>query len=351
MRSVPGRKRGFTLIELLVVIAIIAILIGLLVPAVQKVRDAAGRMSCQNNLHQIGLALVNFDGTHGRLPAALINSGRVDPNDVTNGLVKNYRGPEVDLLRAYPSNYTVFNHTGFVALLPYIEQDTVFKQYNYGFVSSTSNPNNLPLGPVPPTPPGNPNDAVAATLIKTYVCPGDRSPPPVETYAPGTNDAFAMVSASRSNYLFSTGGYSDAAIDYEKTSAALKGAFGNNGAAQLSHIPDGTSNTLAVGESVQKWHTAEIYGPYWGCGTNTAVHGTSVIPNVAVTTPNLPYGPCAPSPNKKCTYSWGFSSFHMGVTNFVFLDGSVRAIPDNVDPTVWQWIATPEGGEPVSVNF
>jgi prepilin-type N-terminal cleavage/methylation domain-containing protein/prepilin-type processing-associated H-X9-DG protein len=331
-----GRGRAFTLIELLVVIAIIAVLVGLLLPAVQKVRGAAARMSCQNNLKQMGLALHNFNSTYNRLPAALINSGRVQSGDISSGQVKNYTGPEVNY-SGLPT-YTVFNHTGFVALLPYIEQDNLFKQYSYANVGSASNPYGYALGPNPGT---NPNNAVAATYIKIYTCPSDENPPPTMT---STNSFYAAVGASRSNYLFSTGAYTDYDKDYVNTSAQYRGAFGNNGAVSLGNVKDGTSNTLAIGESVQQWHNGStIFGPYWGTGTHTAVHGRGYY---ASFTPNYPYGPCAPNPNQNCTYAWGFSSFHTGVTNFVFLDGSVHSIRDGIDPTAWISICTAAGGEP-----
>src|SRR5215470_9057652 len=114
-----NRRSAFTLIELLVVIAIIAILIGLLLPAVQKVREAAARMSCSNNLKQIGLALHNYHDVNGGLPPAKINSGSSSTRFTTSYYAQRDGGV-----------FKVYNHTGFILLLPYLEQDNLFRLFD-----------------------------------------------------------------------------------------------------------------------------------------------------------------------------------------------------------------------------
>src|SRR5437879_9093691 len=122
--------RAFTVIELLVVIAIIPVLIGLLLPAVQKVREAASRMSCSNNLKQIGLALHSYHDANGRFPPAKINSGSAqDPT-------QNYYNGKAETLttRTWKNGKPVakvYSHTGFTLLLPYIEQENLYKQYDF----------------------------------------------------------------------------------------------------------------------------------------------------------------------------------------------------------------------------
>jgi prepilin-type N-terminal cleavage/methylation domain-containing protein/prepilin-type processing-associated H-X9-DG protein len=360
----PPTRRGFTLIELLVVIAIIAVLIGLLLPAVQKVREAAARATCQNNLKQMGLALHNFNTNKNKFPAAVIHSGRA-------AYLPAYNGPEANYTGQSPLAY---NHSGFVALLPFIEQDAIFSRYNYG-AASTAATNGLTPATTDAGPPPLAGRAaayavnlqVANQAIKIYTCPSDEDPAP-EFQVLTTEGALR-----RSNYLFNTGtqtetgagpgmsaAYPYASFPKMDATGNFRGAFGEGGAANVGRMKDGSSNTIAIGESKQI-HTVAQAGPFWGVGAagngpnhSGAVMGISVpltSPLIQQYLPNGKAGPCADNAQAQCQFPGGFGSFHSGVTNFVFCDGSVRSISDGVNAQVWNAALSADGNETVALDF
>jgi prepilin-type N-terminal cleavage/methylation domain-containing protein/prepilin-type processing-associated H-X9-DG protein len=329
---------AFTLIELLVVIAIIGILIALLLPAVQKIREAAARMKCGNNLKQMGLALHNYHDTYNSFPPAKINSGSA--------------GRYTAQTSYYPGKPFVYNHTGFVLLLPFIEQEPLYKQYNFDYPSCNSSWQGMPLA-MGGLPADHPNALVVGQRVAIYECPSDKAPDVANEAGQGP---YARTNARRGNYLFNCGYTNDYTLSYN-VGSLYAGAFGTNGGARVTDIKDGSSNTLAIGESKQD-HTYASYGPYWGSGTHTAVQGyvggvwTSYLPPDGFNV-NFPWGRVVDGKSGRAgqlQYAWGFGSWHPGGANFVFCDGSVRFLPDSISFPVLQGLATVNGGEIISAD-
>jgi prepilin-type N-terminal cleavage/methylation domain-containing protein len=316
--SRPPRPRwGFTLIELLVVIAIIAILIGLLLPAVQKVREAAARSACQNNLKQLGLAAHNYASANNVLPPGYLGTY---PDT----------GAATDFSK--PATVDGYQWVGVLAfLLPYLEQDNVFKQMTAGVPSDYLSVTSLS----PPWWTQGSTFTAANNRIKTFLCPSDdpytntgatlaalhtfRVDPNMYDIDAGGFDASAVPNLGRTNYVGVSGyvGW----INAPGTADKYRGVFGNRSAISLSVLTaaDGTSNTLFFGEWLADLETGprNYAGTWIGCGGLPTTLGTAPFPD-------FPLGV--------------FSSKHTGVIQFCFGDGSVRAVRKGLDQGSTGWL-------------
>jgi prepilin-type N-terminal cleavage/methylation domain-containing protein len=310
-------RSAFTLIELLVVIAIIAILIGLLLPAVQKVREAAARSTCQNNMKQLGLAIHGYHDVNNRFP----------PNN--NGSLAGVGGA--------PYNATGINQWSWLSqILPYVEQDNLFRGGNLGTL---------------PTPAINVafnGSIIASTQIKTFLCPSDPSSVNARTDRANTTTALAMGSTNYKGVAGSNWGWgtwtNPGPTNNTNGLDAGDGIFyrtDGNRRLDIVGITDGTSNTLMVGE--------DIPGNNQHCSWAFFNHatGTASIPlNTAVTPTQLAaQGGAGNWPN---VYS--FRSMHSGGANFTLGDASVRFLRDSIALANYRAAATIRGGETLSLD-
>jgi prepilin-type N-terminal cleavage/methylation domain-containing protein len=353
MRSVRSRS-AFTLIELLVVIAIIAVLIGLLLPAVQKVRAAAARMSSLNNLKQMGLALHAYHDANGALPSGVIT--RVSP-----GWTYNAAG---STNQAAPDTAASPGWSFFALILPYIEQDNLFRQIRLDLPISD------PL-----------NRAARETIVKTYVDPGDLGarlvdvttsgslvhPSTIANSAPPTpmvDATGAPIRVAVCSYVGClAGGVTPTvnpigAYEFEQ----FNGVFHRNSRVRLTDITDGTSATIGVGERMSRHVQSGWAGVVQVGGTqqtvvhapesrrtgyNAAVPSFEARPAICSVLVHVRGGP----PSLTGSSPGGFIGPHSSGTQFLNMDGSCRLITEATPVEVFRALATRNGGEVIPSNF
>lgn len=318
VQAIPARsekRRGFTLIELLIVTAMIAVILGMLIPAVQRVREAAERAQCANNLKQIGLALHNYNDAMHSLPP-----GTEDP------------APGIGPTR---SNWAI-------QLLPYLELDSLYRKYDNAHYNTE--PSNKP---------------VRESLVKVYNCPSD---PESGLFVQPATGPGSTVDFVTSNYR-AMAGKSDFKNYFEFVNnpksdvpSASNLPIGWRGpmhivmreaglfTESLATIPDGTGNTILVGEYATS--TAPRRRAMWAYSFSSYSLG-SAVPDSRTLIPD--FNRCAFTLGAgELACSRGWSSYHAGgsIINFLMCDGSVRSISNGIQVDIFADLGSIAGGEP-----
>ncbi len=302
MKPTAPTRRGFTLIELLVVIAIIAVLIGLLLPAVQKVREAAARTQCINNLKQVGLALQNYHDASQKFPPGYVSAFDSSGNDTGPGW-------------------------GWAAhILPQMEQDNVFRQIDL----------KQPIEAAV-------NAAPRAVIVKAFLCPSDT--PPQLAFPVGPRSASGQLTSTTctvapANYV-GCYGVAEPGIDGD-------GVFFRNSSVRIGDLTDGTSSTLMVGERAFYHAESTWVGAVTGAGqcptpgSPLPMQVNNASNFVLAHTGETFKGPASPEEANH------FTARHIGGGNFVFGDGHVTYLSRSTSYVTYKALSTRSKGEVVN---
>jgi len=341
MNNQTRKRQGFTLVELLVVIAIIGILVALLLPAVSAAREAARKMSCQNNLKQIGLALRTYHNTYGRFP--------------TQGIYY--------WTRQTKNGHTWYNSSRgsvFVKMLEFMEQDPIHKHLNFSLAGTTQATQFEPQ--MDPT-----GKWYRSNILPSFICASANVDPYLSGSNPMTDPAVTCYSPSiGANAMLSRGNW---CVDYlGNTFGTGHQPFGNDArgyrisgpfarghwAAKFRDITDGESQVILAGEQLPHKGDHSRSGWFYFNSNWTPTTAPINYPIVGIGDPGFAwYNQSAPLNPHSCTHfaNWmtseGFKSQHKGGAQFVFVDGSIQFLSENIDYITYQRLGDRRDGQPL----